>query len=39
MGWPDDPRRADRVAATLLGDGLVTRQVTRHGATYRLAGG
>ena len=25
MGWPDDPRRAERVAATLLGDGLVTR--------------
>ena len=39
MGWPDDPRRADRVAATLLGDGLVTRQVTGHGDRYRLAGG
>ena len=38
MGWPDDPLRADRVAATLLGDGLVTRQVTGHGARYRLAG-
>jgi A/G-specific adenine glycosylase len=33
MGWPDDPLRADRVATTLLGDGLVT----RHGETYRLA--
>ncbi|MET0903595.1 MAG: A/G-specific adenine glycosylase [Acidimicrobiales bacterium] len=39
MGWPDDPSRADRVAATLLRDGLVTRQVTRHGERYRLAGG
>ena len=38
MGWPDDPLRADRVAATLLGDGLVTRHVTDHGARYRLAG-
>jgi A/G-specific adenine glycosylase len=34
MGWPDDPLRADRVAATLLEDGLVT----RHGAKYRLSG-
>ena len=38
MGWPDDPLRADCVAATLLGDGLVTRHVTRHGARYRLTG-
>jgi A/G-specific adenine glycosylase len=35
MGWPDDPGRADRVAATLLADGLVTRQ----GETYRLTDG
>lgn len=34
MGWPDDPPRADRVAATLLADGLVSRR----GGTYRLAG-
>jgi hypothetical protein len=25
MGWPDDPARAERVAATLLADGLATR--------------
>jgi A/G-specific adenine glycosylase len=25
MGWPDDPARAERVAATLLTDGLVAR--------------
>lgn len=25
MGWPDDPARAERVAATLVADGLVTR--------------
>jgi len=23
MGWPDDPRRAERVAARLVADGLV----------------
>jgi hypothetical protein len=23
VGWPDDPTRAERVAATLLADGLV----------------
>jgi A/G-specific adenine glycosylase len=34
MGWPDDPCRAERVAATLVDDGLVTRR----GAKYRLAG-
>jgi A/G-specific adenine glycosylase len=39
MGWPDDPPRADRVAATLLGDGLVSREASGAGATYRLAGG
>jgi A/G-specific adenine glycosylase len=33
MGWPDDPVRAERVAATLVGDGLVARD----GETYRLA--
>jgi A/G-specific adenine glycosylase len=33
MGWPDDPCRAERVARTLLADGLV---VTGDGA-YRLA--
>jgi hypothetical protein len=27
MGWPDDPARAERVAGTLLADGLV--QLTR----------
>lgn len=26
MGWPEDPLRADRVAATLLADGLVTQR-------------
>lgn len=35
MGWPDDPLRAGRVAATLLGDGLVIRD----GGMYRLTGG
>ena len=29
MGWPDDPDRADRVAATLVADGLA--QVTPRG--------
>lgn len=33
MGWPDDPDRAHRVAATLVVDGLAT--VTADG-TYRL---
>lgn len=32
MGWPDDPERAERVAATLVADGLA---VVR-GASYRL---
>ncbi|HEU5150230.1 MAG TPA: A/G-specific adenine glycosylase [Iamia sp.] len=32
MGWPDDVERAERVAATLLADGLAV----RHGATWRL---
>jgi len=32
IGWPDDPARAERVAATLVADGLVTLD---HG-TYRL---
>ena len=29
MGWPDDPPRAERVAATLLADGLVTRRTAK----------
>ena len=29
MGWPDDPDRAERVAATLVADGLVGHE-TRH---------
>jgi A/G-specific adenine glycosylase len=33
MGWPDDPVRADRVAATLVADGLVVRDGNR----YRLS--
>jgi hypothetical protein len=33
MGWPDDPARAERVAATLLTDGLVARAA----AEYRLS--
>lgn len=33
MGWPDDPARAERVAATLVADGLVV--IDDH--TYRLA--
>lgn len=33
MGWPDDPARADGVAATLLADGLVALS----DGTYRLA--
>lgn len=32
MGWPDDPDRAARVAATLVGDGLVGIEA----GTYRL---
>jgi hypothetical protein len=32
MGWPDDPARADRVAATLVADGLAVRDRGR----YRL---
>lgn len=35
MGWPDDPLRAERVAATLLVDGLITRERE----TYRLSSG
>lgn len=33
MGWPADPERASRVAASLVDDGLVV----RHGGTWRLA--
>lgn len=33
MGWPDHGLRAERVAATLVRDGLITRQ----GETFRLA--
>ena len=29
MGWPDDPARADRVAATLIADGLAELSVDR----------
>ncbi len=32
MGWPDDPARADRVVAGMVGDGLVERV----GTSYRL---
>jgi A/G-specific adenine glycosylase len=32
MGWPDDPLRADRVAATVVADGLARRE----GAVFRL---
>jgi A/G-specific adenine glycosylase len=35
MGWPADRPRAERVAATLVADGLVTRD----GAKYLLVGG
>jgi A/G-specific adenine glycosylase len=35
MGWPDDRLRAERVAATLLADGLVSSS----GGKYRLAAG
>lgn len=34
MGWPDDPVRAERVAATLVTDGLATRA----GDLYHLPG-
>jgi A/G-specific adenine glycosylase len=34
MGWPDDPDRAERVAATLLADGLVEER----DGEYQLAG-
>lgn len=34
MGWPDDPDRAERVAGSLVADGLVDRA----GSAYRLAG-
>ena len=38
MGWPDDdPGRAERVAATLLADGLIVRVGEGGRATYRLA--
>jgi A/G-specific adenine glycosylase len=30
MGWPADPARAERVAATLVADGLVTRTARRY---------
>jgi len=33
MGWPDDPARAERIAATLVADGLVVAD----GQDYRLA--
>lgn len=32
MGWPDDPERAERVAASLVADGLAV----HHGPTLRL---
>jgi A/G-specific adenine glycosylase len=32
MGWPDEPQRAERVAGTLVADGLAERS----GARYRL---
>ena len=32
MGWPDDPARADRVASTLVRDGLAVLD----GRVYRL---
>ena len=35
MGWPDDPARADRVAATLVADGLAERDPA---GTHRLPG-
>jgi len=35
MGWPDDPERAERVADTLVRDGLVDQR----DGTYRLPGG
>lgn len=31
MGWPDDPSRAARVAATLVADGLAVTDGSRHG--------
>lgn len=30
MGWPDDPRRAERVAATVVADGLAARTRDRY---------
>ncbi len=36
MGWPDDPDRARRVAATLVADGLAA--LTDGGRTWRLPG-
>jgi len=33
MGWPDDPDRAERVAGTLVADGLAA----AGDGTYRLA--
>jgi hypothetical protein len=33
MGWPDDPARASRIAATLVADGLVVAEDD----AYRLA--
>jgi hypothetical protein len=35
MGWPDDGARAERVAATLLADGLATRDAS---GAYALRG-
>jgi hypothetical protein len=34
MGWPDDPERAVRVAATVVRDGLAGQE----GSAFRLAG-
>lgn len=36
MGWPDDPDRAERVAGTLVRDGLVVADETADGRGYRL---
>lgn len=36
MGWPDDPERADRVAATLLADGLAVRDETKGAGGWAL---
>jgi A/G-specific adenine glycosylase len=36
MGWPDDPPRAARVAATVVADGLAVRVRDRDGERYEL---